>query len=337
MQPLTLLDLAGIVLDDGGDEHYPRESKPGASWGGRLDGRVDADMLTSNDYVLNDSPHRLGALEPVPDSERGNRAALWARLRRDGYLFLRGHIDPECTIAFRRFYFGALAGTGLIRPGGGDPAYAPAGDGTVDNAHLRHVLFRQIIPSPQYEAFCTQPAIRDWYRWFLGAEPLLHRRKILRHTRPGENGIGTATQAHYDLVYLREGTDRVLSSWIPLGDCPISRGGLIYLEGSHHRTLTEERLGTLRRPAASITADLPGLAEQYDGRWLITDYAAGDMVVHSAYIIHASLDNHDPNGAPRLSTDIRYQRRSEPIDWRWRHHWYSEDLKLWQQEQDVSA
>lgn len=27
----------------------------------------------------------------------------------------------------------------------------------------------------------------------------------------------------------------------------------------------------------------------------------------------------------RMSTDIRYQRRSEPIDWRWQEHWHSGD------------
>ena len=153
----------------------------------------------------------------------------------------------------------------------------------------------------------------------------MHKRRILRHVRPGETGIGTATQAHYDLVYLREGTDRVLSMWIPLGDCSIETGGLAYLEGSHHRVLAAERAGTLRMPAASITADLPGLADEYDARWLLADYRAGDVVVHSAHIVHASTDNVTPDDRIRLSTDIRYQRASEPIDWRWQEHWSDTD------------
>ena len=200
-------------------------------------------MLTSNGYRLDES--RVGPLEPVPDAIRDDRDALWHRLRRDGYLFLRGALDPERVWAFRR------------------------------------------------------------------------------HTRPGENGVGTATQAHYDLVYLREGTDRVLSAWIPLGDCPTSLGGLTYLQGSHHRVLAEEQAGGVRR-TGWITADLPRLAERYDTRWLVTDYAAGDLVVHS-YLIHAALDNVDPIGTMRLSTDIRYQRSDLPIDWRWQHDWHDHD------------
>jgi len=277
-------------------------------------------VLTSNGYRLDESPARLGALQPTPDAERGDRDALWARLRRDGYLFLKGALDPSRVLEFRRYYFGQLAETGLVA----DPVRGIVGSDAPDQAALRHILFRTIVPGPEYREFCTQPAIRDWYEWFLGDRPFLHRRKLIRHTRPGENGIGTATQAHYDLVYLRDGTDRVLSSWIPLGDCPTTLGGLIYLQGSHHAVLAEERAGGVR-PKGWITADLPALADRYDTRWLVADYAAGDMVIHSAYTIHAALDNVDPTGTLRLSTDIRYQRSDLPIDWRWQHDWHDHD------------
>lgn len=89
--------------------------------------------------------------------------------------------------------------------------------------------------------------------------------------------------------------------------------------------LAEEASGRLQAPAASITADLPGLAEEYDSRWLTADYRAGDIVVHSAHIVHAATDNVDEGDVMRLSTDIRYQRSSEPIDWRWQEHWHDRD------------
>jgi hypothetical protein len=275
-------------------------------------------VLTSNGYRLAES--RVGPLEPVPDAIRNDRDALWQRLRRDGYLFLRGALDPERVWAFRRYYFDALRPTGLVA----DPDRGTVNGADPDVAQLRRILFRDIVPGRPYLEFCTQPAIRGWFEWFLRDWPFLHRRKLIRHTCPGENGVGTATQAHYDLVYLREGTDRVLSAWIPLGDCPISLGGLTYLQGSHHRVLAEERAGGVR-PTGWITADLPALASRYDTRWLVTDYAAGDLVVHSAYLIHAALDNVDPNGTMRLSTDIRYQRSDLPIDWRWQHDWNDHD------------
>ncbi|WP_114560525.1 phytanoyl-CoA dioxygenase family protein [Desertihabitans aurantiacus] len=280
-------------------------------------------MLTSNGHVLDERPHRLGELVAVPDAERGDRDALWARLREHGYLFLPGFLDPDDVRAFRAHYFTALAGVGLL-----DPARAPVegvdGGGTVDLAAMRHALFTEVVPGPAYAEFCRQPAIRDWFGWLYDAETLLHRRKIIRHLRPGERGIGTATQAHYDLVYLREGTDRLLSLWVPLGDTPLEVGPLTYLEGSHHVYAREEAEGRAR-PAASMTPDLPSLAEQHDTRWLVAGLRAGDVLVHSPYIVHASLDNVDPGRRLRLSTDIRYQRAGDPIDWRWQQHWHDTD------------
>ncbi|WP_432945944.1 phytanoyl-CoA dioxygenase family protein [Kribbella sp. CA-253562] len=267
-------------------------------------------MLTSNGYRLDE--RRLGSLVAVPDAERADRDALRRRLSRDGYLFLTGLLDPARVLDFRRYYF---AKTGLADPDGRPRE--------VEHGAYRTVLFGEIVPGAEYDALCRQQALRGWFEWFFGAEVFLHRRKIIRHTAPGENGIGTATQAHYDLVYLREGTDQVLSAWIPLGDCPVERGGLTYLEGSHRRVRREEAEGRLKRPAASITADLPALAEEYDARWLVADYAAGDVVIHTAHTVHAALDNVDQ--VMRLSTDIRYQPAALGVDARWQHDWHDQD------------
>lgn len=280
-------------------------------------------MLTSNGLALRESPDRLGPLEPVPVAVRGDRPALWERLRRDGYLYLPGALDPEAVTAFRRYYFSSLADVGLVAAGS-DPTVGRDSGRPLRQEEFRSVLFDKIVPGAAYAEFCGQPAIRDWFAWLYEDTTFLHRRKIIRHGRPGEIGIGTATQAHYDLVYLREGTNHVLSCWIPLGDCPVRRGGLVYLERTHHTYVAREARGA-RLPPASLDANLARLADQHDARWLVADYTAGDMVVHSPYIVHASLDNVDPDGVVRLSTDIRYQRAGDPIDWRWQHDWHDRD------------
>jgi ectoine hydroxylase-related dioxygenase (phytanoyl-CoA dioxygenase family) len=61
------------------------------------------------------------------------------------------------------------------------------------------------------------------------------------------------------------------------------------------------------------------------GRWFIANYEAGDMVVHSPYMIHAATDNIDPLKRMRLSTDIRYQLKSDRIDPRWNNHLFIGD------------
>ncbi|HCI78249.1 MAG TPA: dehydrogenase [Ktedonobacter sp.] len=187
---------------------------------------------------------------------------------------------------------------------------------------------------PEYEAFCTSSAIWNFYEAFLGGTPFLHKRKIIRYNTPTDTHC---TAGHYDLVYLRAGTDRICSSWIPFGDTPVEMGGLLYLEGSdalgrkmeaeftakNANLSAEERISAYNqnmREGGWISKDLPALADLFNGRWLVADYEAGDMVVHSPYMLHASTLNTDAAGRMRLSTDIRYQREDDAIDPRWQHH-----------------
>jgi ectoine hydroxylase-related dioxygenase (phytanoyl-CoA dioxygenase family) len=130
-----------------------------------------------------------------------------------------------------------------------------------------------------------------------------------------------------DYDYMDEGTDRVLTMWIPVGDCPVPTGGLIYLEGSHalrpgeyaHLRDTGDRPGD-RRP---ISHDLALTASALGRRWMWADYAAGDVMVHLPRIIHASLDT--VTDAMRLSVDARFMRHGDMPDPRWLQPWSADD------------
>jgi ectoine hydroxylase-related dioxygenase (phytanoyl-CoA dioxygenase family) len=147
---------------------------------------------------------------------------------------------------------------------------------------------------------------------------------------------------NYDLIYLRAGADTFCTSWIPLGDIPVEMGGVIYLEHSdavgrkleaefrvkNAHLLPEERISAYNRNMREggwISTNLVEMAERFQSRWLIADYEAGDMVIHSPYMIHAATQNHDPLGRMRLSTDIRFQRVDEQIDPRWANDWDLDD------------
>jgi hypothetical protein len=68
------------------------------------------------------------------------------------------------------------------------------------------------------------------------------------------------------------------------------------------------------------------LADRFNMCWLDADYEASDMMIHSAYMIHAATTNQNPDGRMRLSTDIRYQRLRDEIDARWQNHWSFDDM-----------
>jgi ectoine hydroxylase-related dioxygenase (phytanoyl-CoA dioxygenase family) len=144
------------------------------------------------------------------------------------------------------------------------------------------------------------------------------------------------------LIYLRAGTDRLVTAWIPIGDVPVRMGGLLYLEGSHRlgrameaefalknaELSPEERISAYNRNMTEtgwISKNLPEMAERFGTRWLAADYAAGDVVLHSPYTIHAATRNDDPDGIMRLSADIRFQDVRDEADPRWGRHWATDD------------
>jgi ectoine hydroxylase-related dioxygenase (phytanoyl-CoA dioxygenase family) len=242
------------------------------------------------------------------------------------------------VMAFRGYTFRYLAPSGLVAPGT-DFARGVSSGHAPDKSDADRRLMA-LVRSAAYEAFCVQPRLWSFMDEFLGGLSYLHKRKIMRYTQPHTE---TVTPAHYDLVYLRGGTSRIVTAWIPIGDVPLETGGLVYLEGSHAigaqmesaftakaGDLTpEERLDAYNKNMAEggwVSKDLPGMAEKFDTRWLAANYEAGDVVLHSPFMIHASTTNEDTQDRIRLSTDIRYQNVEDEIDVRWANHWTLSDM-----------
>jgi len=292
--------------------------------------------LKSNGFILDGNERRLGRL--TSSNPHAPIAQLREQFHAQGYLWLKGILDRHAVFAFRKRFFTAFAETGLLKPGT-DPLDGIYSGGGEDHKQIAK-LYHEIVRWCAYEAFCLQQPIWEFYERLFEGAPYLHKRKIIRHTKPFESA---ATGAHYDLTYLRAGTDQVATSWIPIGDVPVQMGGLVYLEGSHtwgvrteeefrsqnNAMSREEQINAYNKNMSStgwLTKDLPNLADRLDTRWLIADYEAGDMVVHSAYMIHAATTNESHEGRLRLSTDIRFQRVRDEIDVRWNNHWSMDDM-----------
>ena len=291
--------------------------------------------LVSNGYKLAMTPERLGWLEPSDPSRPLSQ--LWDQFQEEGYLYLKGILDRASVLEFRERFFCALLDTGLLADGSQpvDGIYS----GRKEEGGLARQKLTEIARWAYYEAFCLSAPIREFYERVLGGPVYLHKRKLIRYNLPDEPGC---TGAHYDLVYLRAGTTQVYTSWIPLGDTPAEMGGLVYLEGSHrwgkekeaefsvlNADLPEaERISAYNKNMGEtgwLTKDIPSLADRLGTRWLMADYEAGDMVVHSPFTIHASTVNVDTDRRIRLSTDIRYQLASDSIDPRWKNDWHPGD------------
>ncbi|MFL6163667.1 MAG: phytanoyl-CoA dioxygenase family protein [Jatrophihabitantaceae bacterium] len=264
---------------------------------------------------------------PMRDSTRwrGQPRLLRDRFREHGYLLLRQVLDRRRVLELRADYFGrfdpAMLAAGSAAMAGifsgtlpaGLPEYGTAGHPAYD-----------LVRTARFDAFTRDPELRRIAEILLDAPVELIPRRILRHFH---RNSGKASRAHVDYDYLTGGGDQLLTAWIPLGDCPIECGGLVYLEGSHR--VSREELDTLRpftdRPSDQrpVSNDLGLTARTLGGRWLWADYRAGDVVLHGPHLVHASLDN--TSDVMRLSADLRFRASDSTPDERWAGDWSADD------------
>jgi ectoine hydroxylase-related dioxygenase (phytanoyl-CoA dioxygenase family) len=250
---------------------------------------------------------------------------LRRRFEEDGYVLLRSVLDRQRVLELRARYFAAFDPV-LLAPGTSPQDGVFSGtvpDGLPDYGTAGHPAY-ELVRSMAFDAFTSDPALRSVAEALLDGDVELLPRRILRHF---DRQSGKASRAHIDHDYMDHGSDRVVTAWIPIGDCPVECGGLVYLEGSHQ--VPRERLDELRsytdRPddARPISNDLERTAQTLGGRWLWADYRAGDVALHSPHTVHASLDDH--SDVMRLSADVRFRRRDAAPDERWNGAWSADD------------
>jgi hypothetical protein len=288
--------------------------------------QVETPSLTSVGRKLDTSEKAFGELR---DSSllAGNAEELRVRMEQDGYLFLRGFFKREDVLEARAVIVERLAAEGLLEPGT-DPMDAIVREGA--HSAFRPDLVKDNVP---LHRLLYEGVMMDFYRDFFGEAVRHYDFTWLRAMSPGHG-----TQPHCDVVYMGRGTrDKLLTAWVPLGDVSLTLGGLMILEGSHHQhELLKNYLErdvdaycTNGRHAAEIEAgkklwawgghlskDPATLREKLGGRWLTTEFEAGDLLTFTMRTVHGSLDNQSGNRL-RFSSDSRYQPASLPADERW--------------------
>lgn len=119
-----------------------------------------------------------------------------------------------------------------------------------------------------------------------------------------------------------------------MGNIQRNGGGLIYLEQSVPIGQEIERkfnAAAAHLPEAErisaynetmmetgyLEPDSGKFARAWGKKWLVADYEAGDLVLHSPYMVHSSARNENENGVIRLATDLRFVEEGKPYDTRW--------------------
>ncbi len=285
---------------------------------------MSVSMLTSNGVELPNDERYIGALIPstIFDLQQGYAKR---RYEEDGYLLIRGALPAKEILDLRENYLSLFPPDfvtgGDYRQGvfsGHFPEDLPP-HGT--RGHPAHDFVR----SEPFRRF-TDRATLSWIAQVLLGGPVERvRRTPLRHYIKGRVA---ASRAHMDSTYIPGRPEETVTLWIPLGDCPVEAGGLVYLEGSH-RHVSIEAIRPQNPPTdrphdnRPITHDLKWLSDLTGRRWLTADYRAGDVIAHLPTLIHASLD--PSTDKMRISIDVRFRRTHAPCDPRWLCDWSADD------------
>ena len=284
-------------------------------------------------HPLDPSAEAFGVLRrTAPDA---GELALRERMAGDGYLYMPAFFQRADVMAARYEIVRRLYLSDVLEPGtemmdavpragvrirlGRDNCLLAAG-----NQPLMNLLFTG--------------RLIELFESLLGGTVL-----YFNHTWVRVSGPNQGTEVHTDMVFMGRGTTNLYTAWVPYGDIPTELGGLAILEGSHRHAAIRDGYCTQdvdsycankgeeavdwyeqwrRDPKAHymkgnfvLAEDAAELQKGFGGRWLTSDYKAGDLLVFGMYTAHGAIDNR--TRFLRLSSDTRYQLASEPVDDRW--------------------
>lgn len=276
---------------------------------------ITSSRLLSSGFELDDNPECFGELRRS-DLVISETETLRQRLAEDGYLYLPGFFERKDVLAVYAEFVHRLEKAGALHPD------HPALEAVASSQPVyvkREAIMNGNTLLPRF-VFSAQ--LLAFYERLLGG-PVLHYDHIwTRLIRPGKG-----TLPHCDLPYMGRGTKQVMTAWIPYRDTSLELGGLMMLESSHQQayriqpyldsdvdTFCENR-GPYKHKHGLLSNNPVSLREKFGGRWLTTEFKAGDLLTFGMTTIHASLDNQ--TRAYRMSTDTRYQLASEIADPRW--------------------
>lgn len=243
----------------------------------------------------------------------GDADALRRRMAEDGYLLLRGLIDREKVLSARETIL-----TYMEEREGLEPGSRPL-DGVMGEygKSVQMMGKKPITHHDSVRSVLEGEELFSFFEEYFGSQVLTFDYKWLRAV-----GNERFTGCHYDVVYMGQGSRRLHTAWVPFGDIPVEQGTLAVCRGSH----SDPGFAALRetygnhdvdrdRGAGWFSTDPSEITKKFGGRWLTTDYRAGDVVLFGLYLMHASTTNTTDRW--RLSCDIRFQPAEDPADARW--------------------
>ncbi|MDA0589693.1 MAG: phytanoyl-CoA dioxygenase family protein [Planctomycetota bacterium] len=241
---------------------------------------------------------------------------LRQRFEQDGYIFVRGVVPPSDVQAARDEVFGRLAEVEEIAE--------PPGEGIFTGHSRREELqpdkgafWQSVSEGPAIRRVTHAPGTEALISCLQGEPAFGHDFIFLRPGVPGR-----FTFLHFDYPFFSRGSQRVVTAWTAVGPVPTIEGALFIVENSRTfedllKDTREIDYNSAASPQVQLTGDAVEFARSRGSKILTANFEPGDVIVFGMFTMHGSFDNASPINRTRLTTDVRWQPRSEPADERY--------------------
>ena len=247
--------------------------------------------------AMADYPDFLDSTDLIADGP-----ALRDRLRRDGYLFIRGLLPAETIATVRRRLLRQAAAGGWLDPDSPVEAGIANQQAACKDPEERYMqVFRHLWCDEALHRLRTHPTVLALFTRIFGEPALAHPMFVQRNIFPQADGFDFTTGEHQDRVHIGGATSYAL--WMPLGDCPREKGALAVAAGSHRGGILPTKVGS-GAGGMDIAVPIPGT-------WVTGGFRAGDALIFQDVTVHKALPNRSRE--IRMSFDARYQPASQPI------------------------
>jgi Phytanoyl-CoA dioxygenase (PhyH) len=217
---------------------------------------------------------------------------LHEELKSSGYLLVRELIPRGDVDRVYADMVQVIDAAGWLLPGRSpldcvaDPEAA-----CIDAQPVFREVCNEVFKLESLHRFMHHPAVRRLMELMVGPRVLVHPKAVIRLIFP--NCPGAHYRAHQDHEGVG-GDPESFTLWTPFHDCPVERGSLQVMEGSHH-------FGLQRDPAIGHVARETALG----GDWLGGQINAGDVLMIHSLTVHEASPN--VTDRLRLSIDFRFQ------------------------------
>ncbi len=227
---------------------------------------------------------------------------LRKRLADTGYLYFPGLVDAAPLKSLAGEISAIMVDQGWIDPSAPEE-FRTVRSATVEGDDDHFGVYGQIQKLESFNALPHRPEIKALMSSVFDGPNFVHPLSIARLTFPFAEDF--STPAHQDFPN-NQGTPDLYACWIPLHDCPVSRGPLKILCGSNRFGLrsVDYSLG-----AGAVTTKPDPRLEALE--WHGGDMSAGDVLVFHSHTVHAAQPNQ--TDVMRVSVDYRFQRDGDAL------------------------